>query len=60
MLDLLCPSEASIIKYSYIMLHNIFSKKMNILFVIAMEYNNVSLAFKVISDDFYEKSSYSI
>lgn len=33
--------------------HNICSKKMNALIVIGMEYNNVSLAFKVISDNFY-------
>lgn len=50
---LLCTSESIIAKYSYLMPHNIRSKKMNALIVIGMEYNNVSLAFKVVSDDFY-------
>lgn len=50
---LLCTSETIIVIYSYLMPHNICSKKMNALIVIGMEYNNVSLAFKVISDNFY-------
>lgn len=33
--------------------HNICSEKMNALIVIDTEYSNVSLAFKVISDDSY-------
>jgi len=46
-------SETIFVKYFYQMPHNIFAKKMSALIVIDSEYSNVSLAFKVIWDDFY-------